>query len=279
VLVHDSARLLGPRDDDDVARVLATDPVTDVFVAGRLAAGLPDHRRLGAEVWGYPARGPLRSLCWVGANLVPVQADEAAATAFGRRAAAERRRSSSIVGPRDAVLPLWANASRTWGAAREIRTAQPFLVADRPAPVRPDPLVRPVRPSEVDVLFPASVAMYAEEVGVSPLVAGGAAHRARLAETIAMGHALARIEHGEVVFKAEIGAVTRHACQVQGVWVDPRRRGQGHGVAGMAAVVDYALRWIAPTVTLYVNDFNVRARSVYRVVGFRERTTFASVLF
>ena len=107
----------------------------------------------------------------------------------------------------------------------------------------PDPELRRVRPSELDVLLPASIAMFTEEVGVSPLGPdGGVAYRARVAELIALGRAFARIEDGQVMFKAEIGAVTPHACQVQGVWVRPELRGQGLAVAGMAAVVNEALR-------------------------------------
>jgi predicted GNAT family acetyltransferase len=47
----------------------------------------------------------------------------------------------------------------------------------------------------------------------------------------------------------------------------------------MAAVVELALRDIAPVVSLYVNDYNAAARSAYRRVGFREVGEFATVLF
>ncbi len=148
------------------------------------------------------------------------------------------------------------------------------------SPVPPDPLVRRVRPEEFDILLPACVAMFTEEVGVSPnLGDGGALYRTRVAELIRIGRSYARIEDGRVVFKAEVGAVTPHACQIQGVWVAPELRGRGHAVAGMAAVVDAAMSCFAPIVTLYVNDYNHAARSVYRKVGFREVDTFMSVLF
>jgi len=91
--------------------------------------------------------------------------------------------------------------------------------------------------------------------------------------------AIARIEDGQVVFKAEIGSITPLACQVQGVWVRPDLRGRGLAAAGMAAVVTEALRNVAPVVSLYVNDFNAPARAAYRRVGFTETATFASVLF
>jgi hypothetical protein len=66
---------------------------------------------------------------------------------------------------------------------------------------------------------------------------------------------------------------------VQGVWVDPAMRGNGLSVHGMAALVEEALRTIAPTVTLYVNDYNAAARAAYRRVGFTDVGTFMSVLF
>jgi hypothetical protein len=47
----------------------------------------------------------------------------------------------------------------------------------------------------------------------------------------------------------------------------------------MAAVVNEAVRSIAPVVSLYVNDFNTPARATYARVGFAERARFMSVLF
>lgn len=82
-----------------------------------------------------------------------------------------------------------------------------------------------------------------------------------------------------MVFKAEIGAVTPEACQIQGVWVAPDRRGEGLSETGMAAVLEYALRDFSPLVSLYVNDYNAPARAAYRRVGFREVGAFASILF
>jgi predicted GNAT family acetyltransferase len=144
----------------------------------------------------------------------------------------------------------------------------------------PDTAVRRVRLDEIDELLPASIAMFTEEVGVSPILGdGGALYRTRIRELIAAGRAFARFDDGRIVFKAEVGAVTRSACQVQGVWVDPAARGRGLSAPGMAAVVLACLRDIAPAVSLYVNDFNAPARRAYERVGFKQIGTFASVLF
>ena len=132
----------------------------------------------------------------------------------------------------------------------------------------------------MDLVMPACVAMFTEEVGVSPLAGdGGLLYQARVAELVGSGRSFARIEDGQVVFKAEIGAATPQACQIQGVWVAPEHRGQGLSETGMAAVLRYALRDVAPVASLYVNDFNTAARAAYRRVGFREVGAFMSVLF
>ena len=275
-----SLRVLRPEDLDAVTEVLSVDPVADVFVASRVQAVGLDPARLGGEMWGYAVDGRLTALCHAGANLVPVQATSEAIRAFAERARRQGRRCSSIVGPAPAVLELWRLLLPYWGPAREVREIQPLMSIDRPPRIQPDPEVRLVQPDEIDVLMPACIEMFTEEVGVSPLVGdGGSLYRARVEELVATGRAFARIEDGVVVFKAEIGAATTAACQVQGVWVHPPLRRRGVGAAGMAAVVQGAQESVAPVVSLYVNDFNVAARRSYKKVGFQEIGTFASVLF
>ena len=80
------------------------------------------------------------------------------------------------------------------------------------------------------------------------------------------------------MFKAELGAVTPDACQVQGVWVAPDHRGRGLAPAGMARVVELA-RSHSRQVSLYVNEYNTPALRAYETAGFRRVGTFATVLF
>ncbi|MGH3367089.1 MAG: GNAT family N-acetyltransferase [Nocardioidaceae bacterium] len=273
-------QLLGPADLPTVQGVLERDPVTNVFVDYRVRLTGLDPRWLGGEMWGYVEQGELVSLCHAAANLVPVQATPAALSAFSARAAAQGRQCSSIVGPEDDVAELWHGVAARWGPARLIREAQPFMVLSAPPTVALDPEVRRVLPEEFDVLYPACVQMFTEEVGVSPEIGGGRElYQARIRQLIAKGLAFARFEDGEVVFKAEVGAATPRACQVQGVWVPPSRRGQGLSTPGMAAVAKLAMEDIAPVVTLYVNAHNEAARRCYERVGFTETCAFTTILF
>ncbi|MBB5965592.1 hypothetical protein FHS22_004882 [Planomonospora venezuelensis] len=275
-----ASRVLDDGDRDEVMAILDADPVTNVFVASRVRSVGLNPARLGGQMWGFGPRGGLISLCYAGANLVPVNAGPEAVHAFADRARRQGRRCSSIVGPADAVELFWERMEPSWGPARAIRWAQPVMATTAPSPIPADPLVRRVRPEEFETVLPACVAMFTEEVGVSPDAGGGGAlYRSRVAELIRIGRAYARIDDGKVVFKAEIGAVTPQACQIQGVWVHPDLRGQGHAAAGMAAVVKHALDCFAPVVSLYVNDYNAPARAAYRKAGFKEVDTFMSVLF
>lgn len=273
------ARLLEERDLARVRSLLDADPVAACMVAARIEGATGMHpRRLGGELWGYGSA--LEGLCFSGVNLIPLRGDREAMHAFAERALRRDRVCSSLVGPSEQVLTLWDDLAPEWGPAREVRVEQPLLAMSEPPQGRVDELVRPVRPEELDRYLPAAVAMFTEEVGIDPRSEGGAAgYRARVAELIAAGRAFARFENGEVVFKAEIGAMSRSVGQIQGVWVHPDRRGGGLGTAGTAAVADRLVRDMRRMASLYVNAFNVAARAAYRRVGFEQLGEFSTVLF
>ncbi|MEO3818017.1 GNAT family N-acetyltransferase [Plantactinospora sp. B24E8] len=273
-------RQLGEAERGTVERILDLDPYAAAQVAERVATNGLSWWRADGRVLGYGARDRIEALCWLGGQLTPVCAHQAAITAFAETLSAEERLCSSIVGRADGVLGLWERLSGQWGPARDVRPNQPLLATETVPPVDPDPDVRPVRTDEVDLLFPAAVAMYTEEVGVSPLAEdGGRAYRQRVAELVRTRRAYGKFVDGQVVFKAELAVVTRRTAQIQGVWVDPTWRGQGIAAAAMAAVVRDALARVAPSVSLYVNDYNIPARRVYERCGFRTVGTFATVLF
>ena len=276
-----SVRIMQPGQEDLVWALLTADPLAHCFAASRLARGGLKLHELGGQMWGYGSGPKARvdSAMLAGANMVPIETSPESRMAFAEFGIRQGRRCSSLVGPADEVLDLWEMLSSGWGAAREVRADQPVLVAAQQPSVTADPSVRTVLPSETDAILPACVAMFTEEVGVSPMEGGaGPSYRRRIAELVSTGRSFARFERGEPIFKAEIGAVSSSVCQIQGVWVHPDYRGMGVGSAGIAAVVHHARR-LVPIVSLYVNSFNHSALAAYANAGFRQRATFATVLF
>ncbi|PXY27170.1 DUF4081 domain-containing GNAT family N-acetyltransferase [Prauserella muralis] len=278
------ARLLDDKDYPAVRAALAADPVGSCMVSARVEVAGLDPWRLGGELWGADGRhgrtGELRGLCFSGPNLIPLRGNAAALRSFADRALRKHRTCSSLVGPADQVLGLWDELAAEWGPAREVRADQPLMALDRQPALPADRLVRPVRPTELERYLPAAISMFLEEVGVDPRAGdGGAGYRARVAELIAGGRAFARFENGEVVFKAEIGALSESVGQIQGVWVHPDRRGEGLGAAGTAAVAARLVHGMGRIASLYVNAYNAPALTVYRKVGFRQVGRYATVLF
>lgn len=272
----DERRVSVVRDAAAVRRVLDHDPVGSCMVAARVADHGVEPSAIGGELW--TRRSADESLCYAGPNLIPLRGGLADLDAFADEAMSASRRCSSIVGRAELVMPMWQRLETAWGPARDVRDHQPLMALSSMPTCALDTEVRQVRLTEIDAYLVAAVDMFIGEVGVDPRVGdGGRGYRRRVANLITQGRAWARFEHGEVVFKAEVGSQSPAVGQIQGVWVHPDRRGRGLGTTGTAtlAAVIVGTGRIA---SLYVNSFNTVARAAYSRVGFREVGSFATVL-
>jgi uncharacterized protein len=274
-----SVRVLNRSDLPAAIRILSTKPVENVFVASRVRSAGLEQSSLGCPVWGYERDGMLRALCHAGSNLVPVNADDDAIAAWADFAGAQRI-CASIIGPSEVALALWRRLADRWGASwgetRNVRPHQPVMAITSSPSVAPDPRVRRVTLDQWDAYTDAAVKMYTEEIGVSPMQGNPAGYRFYVRQLITSGRAFGIFEGRRVIFKADLGSVSASVCQVQGVWLEPELRGRGLAAPAMAAVVQLA-RSVVPTVSLYVNDYNLAARATYTRVGFEQVGEFATI--
>lgn len=274
-----TVRVLGAADTAGLRELAGADPVANVFILAHLeSTGTAAPTPGGANVLGVFDDGLLVGACWAGANLVPVQLDPGFTGAVAAAAHRAGRRYASIFGPAGTVLALHSHLEQMGHAAHEVRPDQPLMTIAGPPAVEPNWQLGFGQFADFDTILPACAAMFEEEVGYSPYLGGRDFYSRRVAGLIRQGHSLVHLSDGEVVFKAELGAVTSEVTQVQGVWMNPSYRGLGLSAGYMAAVVLLAQK-IAPITSLYVNDYNSRARATYERVGFRQVGTFATVLF
>jgi predicted GNAT family acetyltransferase len=272
----DERRVSVVRDATAVRRVLDDDPVGSCMVASRVAEHGVEPSAIGGELW--TRRRASESLCYAGANLIPLRGDASDLHAFADKAMSSARRCSSLVGRAELVMPTWQRLEHAWGPARDVREHQPLMALSTAPNCAIDQAVRPVRVDELDAYLVAAIDMFIGEVGIDPRVGdGGRGYRRRVAGLIAAGRAWARFERGQVVFKAEVGSQSPAVGQIQGVWVHPDYRGRGIGTAGTAALAAAVVR-SGRIASLYVNSFNSVARSTYARVGFSQVGTFATVL-
>ena len=271
-------------DDESINQLIAIadrDPVKHCFLGARL-----ELTRLGMVRPSYPDLigffddGHLKAAIYLGANLIPVNTSAISRNEFANYLIKQGRRCSAIVGPAVEVIPLWQLLEGSWGRERDIRPDQPLMATSSRSSIQPDELVRYATTADLKILFPACVDMFTEEVGISPISGGNSLpYRNRIAELISDKRSFVRIENNEVIFKAEIGTIGNNVAQIQGVWVNPKFRGQGKAVPAMSAVLRFVLDDIAKTASLYVNEFNKPAIATYRRVGFEQVDTFATVHF
>lgn len=270
---------VGAADLDRALALCAIDPIAHAFVATKLVEGILDNQP--GSVLGFRAGGQLESLLLASANVVPVQCHDEAVAAFADRITGWRRQCASIFGPHEPVGALWRRLAGTWGPARSIRSRQPLMATTtRPSRLglRLDPNVRFAEPDEVDAVLPASARMFTDEIGYPPYAGSSRGYRASIAALISARRTLVRMDAGEVIFKADVGSVALGVAQIQGVWLHPGLRGRGMAGPAMAAVTELVMAEVAPTASLYVNDYNIAARATYLRCGFRDVGTFATVL-
>jgi len=261
--------------------LLQAAPLETLFLASRIDRFGLDAAKLGCPVIGVIQSGQLVAAVHAGANLAPVGDPSAFGEVIERLG--QRVRTQSILGPARLVLPLYNGLVQRWGTswaqARELRAHQPVMVYrfGDPLPVVPDPRLRMATLADLDVYFNAAVRMYSEEVGNSPFDASDS-YRQYVRFLVTNERAYGTFDNGRVWYKTDVGAAYGQVCQVQGVWLEPALRGKGLAEPLMAAALQLvSQRW--PTVSLYVNDYNVRARRVYDRLGLDVVGEFATVLY
>lgn len=274
-------RPLRPGSVDGALAVAAADPLLNALPGSRLLEIRDSATTLAGEFSIVGSEHAPDGVLWHGANAGPVGGDEACWDVFARRLASQRRRASSLVGPRHGIERMWTVIGLAWGTPREARWSQPLLEATDVPAVAVEPTLRPARPGEEDRVFPAAVAMFREEVGLDPTAYdGGRGYHRRVTELIRGGRTyVVTGRDGAVAFKADVGAIFADVAQLHGVWVHPACRSQGIARRAMAAVVEQVRRDHAPRVSLYVNDFNEPARRAYEAAGFRQAAELSTILF
>jgi len=256
-------------------------PLETIFLSSRIERFGLNSDQLGCPVIGVEQAGRLVAAAHCGANLVPIGDP----TALGEVVEwlGPRDRTYSIMGPaatvsqfQQALVQRWGSS---WAVARSIRAHQPLMAWQRstPLPVAPDPRVRIVGPSDLEAYYRAAVSMYNEEVGGS-LDESGGSYRAHIHYLISNHRSFGMIDQGRVWFKTDVGATYGSIGQIQGVWLDPELRGRGLSTGLIAATL-----WLIDpkytTVSLYVNDYNTRARHIYDRLGFEQVGELATILY
>ena len=174
----------------------------------------------------------------------------------------------AIISPAHLVEELWTQLRSKLDPPTVVRLNQPIYAIKRRFDY-PDLLeARYATMRDLDQLVPACAAMHKEEVGIDPMERDAAGYRERIRELVEKRRSVIRTINGRIATKCEFSAVTQDAVQLMGVWTDPRHRRRGLSRELLREVCGHLFRR-GKIVTLFVNDFNAPAISLYESLGFQ----------
>lgn len=274
--MHAEIRDLNSSNLSQLLELLNSDLATHLFVASRANEVLA--QKSSSSILGFFEDDKLTSGLFLGPNIVPFFLDEVTAEYFAKYLANYPKRFASIVGPKKEVSLLWSKVSQDFPQPRLIRETQHLFVLDNELPKHPQAHVRLATVEDLDSYTSASIEMFTGEVGLAPFDL--VEYRMRVQAQIESQNSYGWFSSdGRVLFKVDVGAQFNGACQLQGVWLHPDLRGKDFSAGLLQMAINQIQAHGLKKITLYVNDFNLPAVSLYKKLGFVEHNKFQTIFF
>lgn len=130
---------------------------------------------------------------------------------------------------------------------------------------------------DLSVVMTTHARMACEELGlVDPIVADPKGFPERCARRIHQRRVWVLIENDSLVFKADIVADTPDAIYLEGIYVNPEKRGQGYGLSCLTEL-SRSLLTRTGSICLLVNERNHKAHTFYHRAGFRVQSHYTTI--
>ena len=267
---------LGVGDTAETLLLLGHRPLHNVFLEHVVRSGL-----LGRApgFLGYRTHERLEAVMFVG-PLGGTSLEVRNPAAYGplARAAWELSvRPRHIVGSEEVTLPFW-EAYSTFGVTPIRERREPFYVLhDGELRVRAVDRLGAATETDTDEVVLNSAEQHREDLADDPFARDPEGFRERHRRDIENGRWWVLRERRRIVFQVHIGPDNERTVQIGGVMTPAELRGRGYGSRGMSAISEQLLGQ-RPTVTLFCDEGNRPARSLYEKVGFHATSHFRSWL-
>jgi RimJ/RimL family protein N-acetyltransferase len=221
--------------------------------------------------------GDVTGVAYCGRQIV-IAADPQAVPALAARIAT-RGPVRSLIGERTAIATLWPLVAARLGAPRLVRDRQLVMEVSRSTlkhvggPVS----VRYAVMNEARAVAESSASMIAQELEYDPR-RDSPSFDAGVRQMIERKLWWVGVSSGRLCFFCNVGPWSDRTAQLQGIWTPPDLRRQGLATSALGAICGRLLE-VFPTLSLYVNDFNERAISLYRRIGFEHVGEFTTIAF
>jgi uncharacterized protein len=237
--------------------------------------GLNSHLNRGT-FYGYRnCLGQLEGVCLIGHAILMEAATDRALKAFAETAQ-RFKAAHMIMCEEDRFDKFWAFYNE---GGQEMRRASRQLLFELRWPIEVPHRMSKLRLATVEdlpLLIPAHAEMALEQSGMDPRETDEAGFANRYARRVWQGRTWVLTEDKKLIFKADVVTEGAEATYIEGVWVNPDSRRQGHGRRCMAQLARMLL-WRTKAVTLLVDDENEEAQRFYRQVGYHQRKVYDTI--
>jgi predicted GNAT family acetyltransferase len=200
---------------------------------------------------------------------------ENALTAFAR-VARNCQNTSLIRGERQATDIFWRYFAEEDQSPRLVCSEHLFEITDEVVVESKNDQLRLATKSDLESVMSVNAAMAFEEGGSNPLQTDPTGFRARTIQRIEKERVWVWTEDHRLIFKADVVSQTPDAIYLEGIYVNPEERGQGHGFQCLTQLCS-VLQQSSKSICLTVNERNQPAVALYNKAGFREHSNYETI--
>jgi GNAT superfamily N-acetyltransferase len=267
---------LSHEDENEVLELLAERPIHTVAMAGFIRNnGLVSEYNRGTFYGCRNLEGKLEGVALIGHSILIEARSESALRVFAE-IAKNATDTHMIMGEAERIAEFVRFYSD--GGQQLRRLCREILFELRwPVQVHAEvPELRLGTPDDLDLIVPVHAQLSYTESGVDPLEQDALGFKQRCVRRLRQNRTFVAVENGKLMFKADIISETPDAVYVEGVWVNPEKRGQGYAKRCLSHV-SRMLLGRTRSVCLLANIENERAHNFYLKAGFKMRGVYDSI--
>jgi len=181
-----------------------------------------------------------------------------------------------LMGDHRMVETFWTYYAQDGQPRRRICREVLFELNDQSTTYDDSTDLRLAEVNDLPHVVPVHATMAFEESGVNPLVVDPDGFRQRCRRRIADRRTWVLIENDKLIFKADVVSDTAEVIYLEGVYVHPEYRGQGHGTRCLTQLTRGLLNQTR-SISLLVNQERRQALEFFRKLGFVSRGLYDTV--
>ena len=272
-----NAEPLTEKDQAETLNFLSIRPVHAVMLAGWIRDhGIVSPQHCGTFYGHRDEKGNLGGVAMIGRKLLFEAATEEAIIAFARCARDPHHDIRMIFAEEEKLKTFW----RYYREETQMPTPSRHQMITCVEPVSADmetaSAIRLATRDDLDQIVAAHAEMVMAETGVNPLVADADGFRMRCAQRVDLGRVWVWIKDGELIFKTDILSATPEVIYIEGLWVNPKERGNGYSTSCLASMCRHLLSG-SNTICGFVHTEHPLSSSLYRNAGFKVVDTYAKI--